>query len=58
MDPDTTLAQLREALRELDTAVRAGNRDTMQDALATIAERASALDLWLVRGGYLPTREA
>lgn len=52
MDPDQTLADLRDALKELSTIPV---NDPREPAIsAQVMERFGALDDWLSRGGYLP----
>ncbi len=50
MDPNTTLAELRSLLRDVDDPTVARTYLT-----AALAERVQALDEWLTAGGYLPT---
>jgi hypothetical protein len=51
VDPDETLAQLREAIE----AVWAAESSVAAAAAADhVAEYAAALDQWLSRGGFLP----
>lgn len=47
MDPNAALQQLREALETYWSGTAS--------AADAVAEHAAALDLWLSRGGFLPT---
>jgi hypothetical protein len=51
MDPDATLAQLRQAI---ETLWAAESSVAAASAADSIAEHATALDQWLSRGGFLP----
>lgn len=48
MDPDATLAEIRELLADAERVgwVKDGDR---------LAELISALDTWIINGGFLPT---
>lgn len=48
MDPDATLAELRELLVQPDPGADADDR------LAAMAELVQAMDAWLSAGGFLP----
>lgn len=56
MDPNVTLDNLRDRVRELVELVDSGGHDA--EYLATLASEAcdyfTALDGWLERGGFLP----
>ena len=57
MDPNVTLAELRQALKDAD---HGGDWETTEvptmyvAALEVAAERAQALDEWLSNGGFMP----
>ena len=51
MDPDTTLAQMREAYR---SAEEAAHGPVVVGALWDLAHSFRELDLWLSKGGFLP----
>ena len=53
MDPNETLAQLRDALSRLED-VRGPARGPLADAASDLRDAAVALDEWLSRGGFLP----
>lgn len=48
MDPNTTLAAIRELIREIDDA------DDPRAHLDALASNVEALDEWLTKGGFLP----
>ena len=55
MDPNATLRDIDDAVEDLHAALRTdAGRAAVGFALAQLAERASALDLWIVQGGFLP----
>lgn len=51
MDPNTTLAELREYVRKVLYAPEELDNDDIGDE---ICERFEALDNWIARGGFLP----
>jgi hypothetical protein len=59
MDPNKTLDEIRDLLdstkaqEALNGVYTAG--DEFAETLAELAEKVTALDDWLVRGGFLPT---
>lgn len=54
MDPDKTLAWLRDATKRFDAAT-AGDRDAEAlDAACDVVEMATSLDYWMSCGGFLP----
>jgi hypothetical protein len=54
MDPDACLAEFRQALRDWQQAVIAGDRAAQHAALVQAVSSATALDTWLSRGGFWP----
>lgn len=66
MDPDANLKEQRELTREILAIFDAADPDTGkftrdQEAqlvakAVELAERAEALDTWIVKGGFLPER--
>lgn len=54
MDPDTTLAEIRDAIDAYDAARGEGNVKRMADAAEQLRDSIDALDAWMYRGGYLP----
>lgn len=59
MDPDETLKELLALARELQASLDAGETlsEPADDAkVSRLVELALALDTWLRRGGYLPSR--
>jgi len=56
MDPNATLARLREAIADAERAMdpESGSNDAEHESLSEITELAAALDEWLSRGGFLP----
>lgn len=54
MDPDTTLAAFRAAIRRWQEAAVAESFDAKYTAALDALDAAVALDRWLSRGGYLP----
>lgn len=52
MDPDQTLAELRDALKQWSRTPIGDPREP--EIVARIAERFGYLDDWLTRGGFLP----
>lgn len=55
MDPDAALANLRDALREMDEAATADDDEGAHTAALDAAEAARALDEWISHGGALPS---
>lgn len=53
MDPNETLAQLRDAYSRLED-VRGAARGPLVDAASDLRDAAVALDEWLGNGGFLP----
>jgi hypothetical protein len=51
MDPNATLAIIRDALRDFGDATMRDEADAAADVLV---EHVQALDEWLTRGGFLP----
>ena len=54
MDPNATLASLRDAWDEARTAIREGDDRTAIVALSNLSMHASDLEEWITRGGFLP----
>jgi hypothetical protein len=58
VDPDVALAELREAVEELEYRAAVDRAEGQTVKLAAIgrdvAERVKALDTWLTNGGFLP----
>jgi hypothetical protein len=54
MDPNATLASIRELISDIDRRARDGEHIGADRAYALI-EPIEALDTWLSRGGFLPT---
>jgi hypothetical protein len=50
MDPDATLAQIRELMATHHTHNDLGEEETAQ-----LVELIDALDEWMTKGGFLPT---
>lgn len=50
MDPDTTLAQIRELIADQQTHNELNDTDTDR-----LVELIDSLDEWLTKGGFLPT---
>lgn len=53
MDPNATLASIRETIREIDTRSRDGEEIGAHWTYALI-EAVEALDTWITRGGFPP----
>jgi hypothetical protein len=51
MDPDSTLAALRDLISRLRSAA---TTDTKADLADELADTVDDLDGWLTRGGFLP----
>jgi hypothetical protein len=54
MDPNATLAELREMLNGYLEDIELTGGVIQEEAATRIAERFLALDLWLCKGGFLP----
>ena len=52
MDPNTALADAREAVEDYENA---GSLGSESDAAERLVTAFTALDTWLSRGGFLPT---
>jgi hypothetical protein len=55
MDPNTTLANFRSAVRRWQEAAVADDSADRYTAALDAVEAAIQLDRWLSRGGFLPT---
>lgn len=55
MDPDTTLAELREAIVQLGRLNTPDAPDDVYHATNAVIERWSALDTWVSNGGFNPS---
>lgn len=55
MDPNTALANMREAIRRLDDPSNTSTIGEYAEAARDLRDEAGALDEWLSRGGFLPT---
>lgn len=56
MDPNTTLAKLREAVIQLGRLNTPDAPDDVHTATSAVLERWSALDTWLSNGGFPPAQ--
>jgi hypothetical protein len=54
MDPNATLAELRQMLGDYLAHIEAGGGDLHEEAAVRVAERFAALDGWLSAGGFPP----
>lgn len=54
MDPNTALANMREAIRRLDDPSNTSTIGEYAEAARDLRDAASALDEWLPKGGFLP----
>lgn len=56
MDPDATLADVRDAIADVRRAAAADVivPHRIYDAACCLAEAADVLDVWLTTGGFLP----
>jgi hypothetical protein len=54
MDPDTALANAREAAKVAAEAANGDSNDAEIDALREALEAYQALDEWLTKGGFRP----
>jgi len=54
MDPNATLARIRETRRQFDAAERDGLNTTALHLAQELAEAIEDLDAWITRGGFLP----
>jgi hypothetical protein len=56
MDPNTTLAELREAVIQLGRLNTPDAPDDVYHATNAVIERWSALDTWISNGGFFPSQ--
>jgi hypothetical protein len=54
MDPNATLAAIRQAIADVNGAQPGDSIAHFQEASLRLAEHVEVLDEWLTRGGFLP----